>query len=230
MQLLLTGKKRFKEFGSGKYVRTKYGLIPEDWKLQKLRILVGTNSLISDGDWIETKDQNPNGTVRLIQLADIGDGCFLNRSSRYLTNQKAEELKCTYLEEGDILVARMPDPLGRACMFPKINSISVTAVDVCIIRIATQVDTQWLIYCINSPLVRKDISRKACGTTRSRISRSSLEKLLLPTPSIREQKKIASVLNTADREIELLNKKLESLKQQKTGLMQKLLTGKIRVL
>ena len=50
----------------------------------------------------------------------------------------------------------------------------------------------------------------------------------IPT-DINEQKKIASVLNAVDREIELLCDKLESLKKQKKGLMQKLLTGKIRV-
>jgi type I restriction enzyme S subunit len=53
--------------------------------------------------------------------------------------------------------------------------------------------------------------------------------LNLPYPPIKEQQKIASVLNASDREIELLCDKLEALKTQKKGLMQKLLTGKIRV-
>ena len=48
-------------------------------------------------------------------------------------------------------------------------------------------------------------------------------------PEKLEQQKIASVLNAADKEIELLCDNLEALKQQKKGLMQKLLTGKIRV-
>lgn len=53
--------------------------------------------------------------------------------------------------------------------------------------------------------------------------------LNLPYPPLPEQQKIASVLNSADKEIELLSDKLEALKNQKKGLMQKLLTGKIRV-
>jgi hypothetical protein len=44
-----------------------------------------------------------------------------------------------------------------------------------------------------------------------------------------EQQHIASVLSTADKEISLLNKKLDALKRQKKGLMQKLLTGEVRV-
>jgi type I restriction enzyme S subunit len=41
-----------------------------------------SDGLFVDGDWVETKDQDPNGEVRLIQLADIGDGTFRDRSSR----------------------------------------------------------------------------------------------------------------------------------------------------
>ena len=63
------------------------------------------------------KDQDPNGSVRLIQLADIGIGEFKDKSERYITDTKARELNCTYLRKGDILIARLPDPLGRACVF-----------------------------------------------------------------------------------------------------------------
>ena len=53
-------------------------------------------------------------------------------------------------------------------------------------------------------------------------------KAFIPT-DITEQKAIADVLSTADEEIDLLNKKLEALKEQKKGLMQQLLTGQTRV-
>ena len=54
------------------------------------------------------------------------------------------------------------------------------------------------------------------------------EKITIP-PSLDEQAKIVGVLSTCDREIELLKKQLEALKEQKRGLMQKLLTGEVRV-
>src|SRR5258706_213073 len=92
------------------------------------------DGLFIDGDWVESKDQDPNGEVRLIQLADVGDGVFRTRSARFLTMEKARELRCTFLEPGDILVARMPEPLGRACIFPGIGRPAVTVVDVCIVR------------------------------------------------------------------------------------------------
>lgn len=108
-------------------------VLPHGWIEARLDKITGRNGLISDGDWVESKDQDKNGSVRLIQLADIGDGFFKNVSSRFLTRKKADELNCVFLREGDILVARMPDPLGRACIFP-INASEryVTVVDVCI--------------------------------------------------------------------------------------------------
>lgn len=89
----------------------KYNL-PKGWTVATIEELIdGKNGIFKDGDWIETKDQNPDGEVRLIQLADIGDGFFRNRSDRYMTKERAVELNCTFLKKGDILVARMPDPL-----------------------------------------------------------------------------------------------------------------------
>ena len=61
------------------------------------------------------------------------------------------------------------------------------------------------------------------------ISYSDLSSVKIPYPPIDEQQKIAKVLSNCDEEIRLLDKKLEMLKLQKKGLMQKLLTGEIRV-
>ena len=89
---------------------------------------------LSDGDWIETKDQSEDGGVRLIQLADVGAGEFLNKSARYITEETEVRLNCTRLVPGDILIARLPNPIGRACIFPDIGQPAITAVDVAILR------------------------------------------------------------------------------------------------
>jgi type I restriction enzyme S subunit len=51
----------------------------------------------------------------------------------------------------------------------------------------------------------------------------------IPVPGFAEQRKIAEFLNISDREIEGLCRELDALKEQKKGLMQQLLTGKVRV-
>lgn len=61
------------------------------------------------------------------------------------------------------------------------------------------------------------------------ISYSDLSSVKIPYPPLEEQEKIGKILNCYDKEIKILNSKLEKLKEQKKGLMQKLLTGQIRV-
>ena len=131
--------------------------------------------VFTDGDWVETKDQDPAGDVRLTQLADVGDGEWINKSARFLTSEKARQLKCTYLRSGDLLVARMPDPLGRCCVFPGDSMPCVTVVDVCVIRPNQHtVDNRYLMHAINAPHGRRGIARHMTGTTRQRISRKNL--------------------------------------------------------
>lgn len=62
-----------------------------------------------------------------------------------------------------------------------------------------------------------------------RIYYDDLARMKLELPSYAEQRRIASLLDAADREIDLLRKQLEAVKEQKKGLMQKLLTGQVRV-
>ena len=154
-----------------------------------------SDGLFVDGDWVESKDQDPDGEVRLIQLADVGDGIFRNRSSRFLKSSKAKELRCTFLEPGDILVARMPEPLGRACIFPGVGQPAVTAVDVCIIRPnPKRVHAPWLVSTINSPDFRSAMQQYVRGTTRQRISRKNLGTLELRVPTIAEQVGVANTI------------------------------------
>lgn len=155
--------------------------------------------VFDDGDWVESEDQDPDGDVRLIQLADVGDGTYVNRSARFLTSSKAAKLRCTFLKPGDILVARMPDPLGRSCIFPGDAKSAVTVVDVCIIRPnPDQQDARWLMHCLNAPQYRNQIARFATGTTRSRISRGNLKRIEILLLPLAEQRRIAEVLDRAE--------------------------------
>lgn len=156
--------------------------LPDGWTTTTISELLD-GGLFVDGDWVESKDQDPAGNVRLIQLADIGDGVFRDRSSRFLTESKARELNCTYLNPGDVLVARMPEPLGRACVFPGVGQPAVTAVDVCILRPSPEkADRLWLMNALNAPQLRSAMQEHVRGTTRQRISRRNLGILRLPLP------------------------------------------------
>lgn len=189
------------------------GKLPEGWVKTTLSSAISNQGLISDGDWIESKDQDPNGSVRLIQLADIGDGYFKDKSKRYMTPEKAKILNCTYLFPGDVLVARMPDPLGRACVFPGINQDAVTVVDVCLLRTVpdSAISNHIIKYWINSPALRTAIVQNASGSTRKRITRKKLEKLDIPLPPLAEQKFIAEKLDTLLAQVDSTKARLEKI-------------------
>lgn len=189
---------------------------------------VTKTGLFCDGDWIEKKDQDPNGTVRLIQLADIGDGVFKDKSSRFITENTAQELTCTYLESDDILVARLPEPLGRACLFP-LRGKYITAVDVAIIRIANpDINNKYIMYMINSPAFRQNIKSFESGTTRKRISRKNLSKIEFELPPLPEQERIVArieeLFSELDKAVETLNTTKQQLAVYRQAVLKEALT------
>lgn len=177
--------------------------------------IAGKTGMFLDGDWIEKKDQDPNGKVRLIQLADIGAGEFKDKSNRFLTEEKASELHCTFLKKGDILIARLGEPLCKACIFP-LDGLYITAVDIAILRIGyEQANPKFLVYLINSPWFKDQVKRFESGTTRKRISRKNLDRIDIELPPIPEQERIVARI---EEMFSQLDAGVETLKKTKAQL------------
>ena len=87
------------------------------------------------------------------------------------------------------------------------------------------VDTKWLYY----KLIELNLNQYATGQAQPGLSVKNLDPIDVLVAPVKEQQKIASVLTSADREIELLEAKLAHLKDEKKALMQQLLTGRRRV-
>jgi type I restriction enzyme S subunit len=84
-------------------------------------------------------------------------------------------------------------------------------------------------YCFSQFNFYKRVDYIIGGTGQKEISKKEFYNLKIKLPSLQEQQKITNMLSLADREIELLKKELEALKEQKRGLMRKLLVGEVRV-
>jgi len=168
--------------------------LPDGWARAPISELTAAG-LFTDGDWVESKDQDPEGSIRLLQLADVGEGVFRDRSSRYLNDDAADRLGVTYVHPSDVLVARMPDPIGRACLAPAVGQRCITVVDVCILRPGREIDSRWLMWALNSPRVHSAIAGMATGTTRKRISRKNLATIELGVPPLPEQRRIVAAID-----------------------------------
>ncbi|MEJ8402849.1 restriction endonuclease subunit S [Xanthomonas oryzae pv. oryzae] len=186
--------------------------LPQGWAFASLNELQAQGGIFADGDWIESKDQDPNGRNRLLQLADIGDGRFIDKSSRYVNDETFDRLNCTALEEGDILLARMPDPLGRACLMPRLPQRCLTVVDVAVFRSGSRdISHRWLMHTLNASPIREEISRNASGTTRKRIARGKLAELKVPVPPAAEQKRIAQKLDALLAQVDTLKARIDAI-------------------
>jgi len=154
---------------------------------------VGEEGLFTDGDWILSTDLQTGEDVRLLQLGDIGVGEFLDKSSKWISRERHEELGCTEVRAGDILISRMAEPIARACRVPDLGCTCITAVDVTICRIEDpRIDPDWVVLALNSPALRLAAEKLSSGTTRKRITRKKLARLPVPVPPLDEQRRIVS--------------------------------------
>ena len=181
----------------------------EGWTYKKLGEVC---SLLTDGNWIESKDQSPEG-IRLIQTGNIGNGVYRDKSehSKYISEKTFIDLNCTEIFEGDILISRLPDPIGRACIIPSMPGRMITAVDCSIIRLRDFMNPKFFIYCTLSNDYKKGIEKYSTGATRKRVSRSNLALIPLPVPSLNEQHEIVCELDLLSDVIEKQKAQIEEL-------------------
>lgn len=181
----------------------------EGWKYCKLGELC---SYVGDGDWIESKDQSDSG-IRLIQTGNVGNGIFKAKDDKphYISEKTFNRLGCTEIFEGDCLISRLPDPIGRACIIPKLDCRMITAVDCTILRFEQSINSKFFIYYSRSCKYQKDIDNKTTGTTRKRISRKNLECIKIPVPPIEEQQRIVTELDLLSSIIEKQKAQLKEL-------------------
>ena len=171
-------------------------------------------TVFSDGDWIESKDQSDKG-IRLVQTGNIGEGLYLEKEERakYVSEETFESLKCTEIYPGDILISRLPEPVGRACIIPPKKERMITAVDCTICRVDESiVSKEYMCYFMRSNAYYTKLLGSVTGTTRKRISRKNLGNIELEIPPKEEQTDIVSqleglinVINSRNKELQLFD-------------------------
>lgn len=182
------------------------------------RVPLRDAGLLQDGDWILSGDYVPSG-IRLLQVGDVGRGKLLAKSNRHISASRSRELKCTLLSPGDILISRMPDPIGRACVVPELGFEAITAVDVTIFRPHPGIlDPEYAIHFMNSSGWLHAVAAKASGATRARISRLNLELLRVPVPGLEAQRLVAreirerlAVMDAIEASLQIEREAMEAL-------------------
>lgn len=173
------------------------------------------------GSNLKSSDYIPDG-IRIIQLQNIGDAEFINDYKIFTSVEKADELLSCNIYPGDIIMSKMGDPVGRACLIPGNHARYVMCSDGIRLVVNEEKFSKYFIYTlINSTQFRGLVEKTATGSTRKRIGLDDLKNLPMTVPNnLKEQEKIADCLSSLDELITLQTEKIESLKFHKKGLMQ----------
>jgi len=217
MQQLLTGKKRFPEFEG------------EPWREVKLYEIA--NVISSNLDKKIKKDQEK---VELCNYMDVYDNSVIDSSISFMKSTASKfEIKKYVLKNDDVIITKdseTPDDIASAAFIDNLKKRVLCGYHLAIIRPKKgKVIGNFLAKQMMEFSYRKQFFRIANGATRFGLRIADIEKSKFFIPSLNEQKYISSFLNNINREIILLNKLQSIFALQKKGLMQQLLTGKIRV-
>ena len=219
MQKLLT-----KGIGHTKFKMTEIGEIPEEWDVNKISDL---KQSMYYGVTAKATEKDTN--LRLLRTTDIENFKFNSENLPFCEiTEKKSDLSKYYLKKDDVIVARA-GTVGISVLVK--DDLDNTLFGSYLIKIVfkhEKVDMKFIHYYFQSQLYWNNLS-SAQGSTIKNINLPFLNSLVVPLPSLPEQQKIAEILSTADEKLGLLRKKGIELEILKKGLMEDLLTGKIRV-
>lgn len=191
----------------------------DEWTLCEL---ISLCELFTDGDWIEAKDQSKKG-IRLIQTGNVGVATFVDKPNhrKWISEETFDRLHCKEVLPGDILISRLPEPAGRACITPILDTKMITAVDCTIARIDKKSSPDFLVQYLSSDRYFNKVNLALAGGTRQRISRSNLSKVLIPIPQdLAEQEKIGALFKKLDSVITLCQSEHKKLIKVKSSMLE----------
>ena len=184
--------------------------LPQGWQKTSLKEIT-TPFTLNDGDWILSKNMIPYSDVKLIQLGSIGEGKYIDKGFKYISQDTFDELNCTEIKPGYLLINRLINKQKMmATILPKIEGKLITAVDICWIAPSSYFNQEFMMYQLLSPAFQNKVNKLTSGSTRKRISKGNLTSIELFLPPLEEQSRIAAKI----AQLFALLRKVESSTQQ----------------
>ena len=218
MQNLLTAKVRFPEFQDG-------------WEDEKLNNL----TFFQEGPGVRNTQYKKEG-VKLLNVGNLNNNTLnLNTTTTYISETEAYgAYKHFLVDDGDLLISC--SGISSASFKNKIAFAEKKDLPLCLntstMRFKSldgRLSLKYLYYFFQTIYFETQVLGILTGSAQFNFGPTHIKWFKIKLPNLNEQQKIAEVLTACDDEINLLNLKLENLKKQKQGLMQKLLSAKVRV-
>lgn len=203
------------------------GQIPKEWDTIYLKdiatlITKGATPTTYGFPWVE------HG-IFLFKSDCVKNGKFRYGEYNYISEEAHNYLKRSKINSGDIVMSITGD-LGRVAIIPE--DIEEANINQHLAKISIEnqkVHPKFIYHWLNRKEIRRYYNLIKTGLAYPQISLKQVRETVVPVPAIEEQKKIADILSTWDKAIELKEQLVDQRKEQKRGLIQKLLTSEVRL-
>ena len=219
MQDLLTGRKRLPGFTG-------------EWENGTLRGKVNCLRGVSYSGLHDVFAEESDRTIRLLRSNNIQEARFVDYDVQFINRLCASEEQM--LREDDIMVCMAngsKELVGKSCYFDKrLNALYTFGAFMACLRARTsEVCMSYVFQLLNSKSYWENIALALSGSSINNLRPGDILDMSFSWPTLAEQKAIAKVLGDMDVEIAKLEAKFEKYRQLKQGLMNDLLTGKVRI-
>ena len=228
MQQLLTGQTRLPGFsGMTGYKQTKVGVIPKDWEAKRIGELfeVTSSKRVFQSEW-KTKGVP---FYRARELAVLGEQGFVE-NELFISREMYDAYKNAHgvPKVGDILVTGV-GTLGKVHIVSDDHEFYFKDGNIIWFKSSGRASSDYVRQLYLTQLVIRQIENASAGTTVGTYTISGAKETIIPFPPLPEQRAIATVLSDMDAELAALEARREKTHVLKQGMMQELLTGRIRL-
>lgn len=211
------------------YKDSPLGWIPEEWEVDPIIKLTIDSVIGPFGSDLVAADYRDSG-VPVIFVRDIKPDCLVWKSNVYVGARKAQALAAHEVIAGDVVATKMGFPPCIAAVYPPSMANGIVTADIVRLRPdGNRIHSNWMSTFINAPVVAKQVEQITAGVTRPKVTLRDVRNLLIAVPSMNEQQRVLDRVVAMDLRIQLEITGFEKLAAKKSGLMDDLLTGRVRV-
>ena len=204
------------------YKKTKVGIIPNEWPYDRFK------NIVKKSQYGLSLAKNIKGNIKILDMSQLQNGYIINKDLGYVSITP-DEYENYVIKKGDLLFNRTNsyDLVGKSAVAKKDYEF-VFASYLVRFKLTEECNFQyigeWLALSCKTNIIRRLVTK---GVSQCNINPTELQKYFyIPLPPLPEQDKIAEILSTFDKAIELKEKLIEQKKLQKKYLMQALLDPK----
>lgn len=224
MQRLLT-----KGIGHTEFKDSPLGEIPKSWEVVTISEIAQIKGRIGYRGYTKEDIVEKGEGAISVSPSNIKNNKLDFSKNTYISWFKYEESPEIQLEKNDILLVKTGSSFGKVAIVKDLIEKATINPQLVIFK-TKEYNPHFLYYILADNAVQKQIIATIVGGAIPTLSQKNMLEFEIPQPQIEEQQKISNILNSVDDKLEVLLEKKTHYQELKQGLMQQLLTGKIRVL